>query len=79
MVRALKWLGKAIGIGMIWVFILSIHMNGEPIFKPISDLVVKNQMISALDEDLGNFVHRLNTAFRLAWSDSPQAAKKHLE
>jgi hypothetical protein len=79
MVQALKWLAKAAGIGVVWVYILSINMNGEPVFRPLSDFFVHNKLISSIDEGLGNFAHRVNTAIKLAWSDSPKAARQHLE
>lgn len=79
MIRALKWLGKCLGIGIVWVYILSININGEAIFRPLSDFFVRNTLVSSIDESLGNFTHRIDTAIRLAWSDSPKAAKKHLE
>lgn len=79
MIRALKWLGKSFGIGLVWVYILSININGEAIFRPLSDFFVHNKLISSLDEGLGNFAHRVDTAIRLAWSDPPKAAKQHLQ
>lgn len=46
----IKWLGRTSLTAVIWVFILSIHWNGRPLFDHAYDVLIDNSIVRAIDE-----------------------------
>lgn len=79
MIHTLKWFGRSALFGVLWVYIFSIQWGGEPVFNPISDALVKNIVVTSLDQDLGEFFGRLRKAVKVVLADPAQSAKERLE
>lgn len=41
------------GMGVLWVYLLSIRVGGETIFHYAHDILVENQIVEAIDRQLG--------------------------
>jgi hypothetical protein len=53
---------KFLGMGVLWVYILSIRVGQNTVFHYANDILVKNQIVEAIDRQLGeaaNGVSRL--------------------
>lgn len=64
---------KSLGIGIIWVYILSIRIGGQTLFRYANDILVQNSIVEAIDHTLADSVDavagRVSTAFR-EWKGS---------
>lgn len=64
---------KNLGIGIIWVYILSIRVGGQTLFRYANDILVQNSIVEAIDHTLADgvdaFAGRISTAFR-SWKGS---------
>jgi hypothetical protein len=49
--RTKKFL-KFLGLGVLWVYILSIRIGNETIFKHANEILVQNQIVEAIDNQL---------------------------
>jgi hypothetical protein len=45
---------KFFGMGVLWVYILSIRVGGETIFYHAHDILVENQIVEAIDQQLAD-------------------------
>lgn len=45
---------KFLGVGVIWVYILSIRIGGETIFATANDILVQNQIVEAIDRQFAD-------------------------
>jgi hypothetical protein len=54
-----KRLLKIFGVGIIWVFILSVRIQGHTLFYYANDFLVQNQIVAAIDQTLGDGVDAL--------------------
>ena len=43
---------KFLGVGVLWVYILSIRLGGDSIFYHANNILVKNQVVEAIDRQL---------------------------
>lgn len=43
---------KFLGVGVLWVYILSIRVGHETIFHHANDILVQNQIVEAIDRQL---------------------------
>lgn len=48
----LRWMGKHALIGVLWVYVLSLTVNGRPLFSYAHSLLVKNVAVETLDQTL---------------------------
>ena len=65
----LKWVGKVLLQGVLWVFILSIHLTGRgTLFTAANDLLVQNTLVQTVDEELGSLWTRLSDTAKLTFS-----------
>ena len=64
------------GIGVIWVYILSIKVYGRTLFGYANEILVQNQIVEAIDHTLADSVDaaaaRLSVSFR-SWKGSDRA------
>ncbi len=67
----LKWCFKISLNGVLWVFILSITVGGQTLFTRANELLVKNPLVEALDEELADLWQRLSKTARMTFS-TPQ-------
>ena len=70
----LKWSAKTIAIAVFWVFFLSIHISGRPVFFYAHEIIVENEVVQSLDEDLGNFLERVYVTAREVWDKKDYSA-----
>lgn len=47
-----KGILKFLGLGVLWVYILSIRVGQETIFHHANDILVQNQIVEAIDRQL---------------------------
>jgi hypothetical protein len=47
---------KYFGVGVIWVYILSIRVGGLTLFHYANDILVQNQIVEAIDRQLADTV-----------------------
>jgi hypothetical protein len=45
---------KFLGLGVLWVYILSVRVGGDTIFSYANDILVKNQIVEAIDRQLAD-------------------------
>lgn len=45
--------------GLVWVYVLSIPINGQAIFFPIRSVLVQNQAVAALDKEVREGLSKL--------------------
>ena len=43
---------KFFGLGILWVYILSVRVGGQTIFHHANDILVQNQIVEAIDRQL---------------------------
>lgn len=55
----LKWLLKFSLQAILWVFLLSIQVQGRPVFNHANEIFVQNTVVQTVDEELGDLWHRL--------------------
>ena len=59
--------GKLALTAILWVFILSITVNGRPLFHYANDFFVQNSIVAAIDEELSNLWHRVSETARITY------------
>ncbi len=52
---------KFIGLGVVWVYILSIRIGNQTIFFHANDILVQNQIVEAIDRQLADSWDSLST------------------
>ena len=52
MTEIVKWLGKSTLTAIFWVFILSIHVQGRPLFFIAHEIFIQNAFVQQMDEYL---------------------------
>ena len=55
-----RWLARSIGIGVLWVFLLSIRIQGETIFSHANEILVQNKLVAEIDEGLGELWFKIS-------------------
>jgi hypothetical protein len=54
---------KFVGVGVVWVYILSIRVGGSTLFQHANDILVQNQIVEAIDRQLAEvFESAMNMA-----------------
>jgi hypothetical protein len=77
--RVIKWLFKHCLMGIVWVFILSLEWHDEPIYSPLSDLLVRNSFIRDIDENLADFFEKFEKAIHIAWHEPTRNVAKKIQ
>ena len=60
----LGWFLKSLLIGVVWVYLLSIHLNGQPLFYYGRSILVHNQLASTIDRELQFFINKIGKIAR---------------
>lgn len=47
---------KILGVGVIWIYVLSIRIGGETLFHYANDVLVQNRIVEAIDHTLADGV-----------------------
>ena len=58
---------KFFGVGIIWVYILSIRVSGHTLFFHANDIFVQNQIVASIDQTFEDSYMKLQEKVRLAW------------
>jgi hypothetical protein len=69
---ALKWLLKVALHAVLWVFLLSIKVDGRPAFTYANEVLVQNSLVRAVDDELGDLWYRLSRTAKTTFSKSNQ-------
>jgi len=68
---------RILGVGVIWVYVLSIRVGGQTLFGYANDILVQNPIVEAIDHTLADAVdslaNRVSTAFR-SWKGTGDEA-----
>ena len=62
-----KWVLKTGFVAFCWVLLLSIHIDGRPIFSYAHEIFVENEVVQSLDEELGQFIERFYATALEVW------------
>ena len=62
-----KWIFRTTMLGVAWVFILSITVSGRPLFYYMSQTLVQNSFVHAVDEELGRTWDKVSTTARVTF------------
>ncbi len=59
MKERLKKICKILGVGVIWVYILSISINGRTLYSRAHGFFIENRIVSSIDHEIAKFQARL--------------------
>ena len=65
----LKSLGKFGCVGVFWVFVLSITVEGRPIFSYANQTLVQNSFVRMVDEDLGELWDKIYQTAKITFAE----------
>jgi hypothetical protein len=65
----LKHIGKILGQGILWVFILSINWEGKSLYSYSHDLFVDNSMVRAIDAELAEVWFKLVKTAKVTFAE----------
>lgn len=71
-----KWLLKFSFQAILWVFLLSIRVDGRPIFNYANEVFVQNQLVQTVDEELGDLYHRLSKTAKATFNKTEPDEEK---
>ena len=58
---------QILGVGVIWVYVLSIRINGQTVFHYANDILVQNRIVEAIDRSFADamdtIVHNAKLTF----------------
>ncbi len=74
----LKWIAKFSLQGILWVFLLSIRVDGQTIFQAAHGTLVQNALVQTVDEELGALWSKVSETAKLTFSKSRDADDKSL-
>ena len=67
-----KWLIRTALSAIIWIFVLSIEVQGRSLFSYANEYLVRNSLVQTIDDEIGNLWSRLSKTAEMAFSsDSP--------
>ena len=64
-----KWLAKTSSAGILWVFLLSITVEGRTIFSYANSFLVQNALVRMLDEELGDLWYKVYTTAQTTYHE----------
>lgn len=62
---------KFLGLGVIWVFLLSIPVNGKAVFFPVRSVLVYNPLVEGIDRGLHLALNSIKTYALSKMKDDP--------
>jgi hypothetical protein len=71
-----KKAAKISGIGILWVFLLSINVNGRTMFSYANDILVQNSLVRMLDEELAGLWDKVCRASRVTMKEFQDKQEK---
>lgn len=75
----LKWIGKVLLQGILWVFVLSIKWNGHTtLFTAANDVFVQNALVDTVDQELGELWYKAKEAAKLTFNSAREGDDKSL-
>jgi hypothetical protein len=63
----LKKLGKLSLTAILWVFILSIRVDGRTLFSHANEVLVQNSIVRAIDGELANLWYRITETAKVTF------------
>ncbi len=76
---ALKWVGKVLLQGILWVFVLSIKWNGHStLFASANEVFVQNALVQTVDQELGDLWRKASDAAKLTFNKARDGDDKSL-
>lgn len=65
----IKWVFKVALQGIVWVFLLSISVNGRTLFEHAHQTLVQNTLVQTMDEELGDLWTKLSRTASATFSE----------
>ncbi len=62
MSETLKNFGKFLLAGIVWVFILSVPVGGQPLFFPLRSLIVRNPVVTFVGKEINTALIQLKVS-----------------
>lgn len=75
MVDALKFLGRALVWGLVWVFILSIRVENRNLFAYANEYLVQNALVRTVDEHATRLWHKTFSRVRVSLNELSQGGR----
>lgn len=72
----IKWVLRISLIGVFWVFILSINIQGRAIFSYANESLVQNNFVQFLDEELAELWGKIQETARITFSEMSEVERK---
>ena len=72
----LKKLGKFSLTAMLWVFILSIRVEGQTLFAHANGVLVQNSIVRAVDSERANLWYRITETAKVTFDKVTQREEK---
>ena len=63
----IKKIGKIGFTAVLWIFVLSITINGRPLFWYANDFLVQNSIVEAIDQELSDLWYRVSETARITF------------
>ena len=64
---AIKKIGKLSLTAVLWIFVLSITINGRPLFWYANDFFVQNSIVEAIDQELSDLWYRVSETAKITF------------
>jgi hypothetical protein len=68
---------KMLGVGVIWVYILSINIGGKTIFSYANDILVQNRIVDAIDQTLAGALESVSQRVGLSSSSGSRSEQSY--
>jgi hypothetical protein len=64
-----KWLLRNTAIGIFWIFLLSITVEGRTIFSYANNTLVQNDFVRMVDEDLSDLWRKVYSTAKVTFNE----------
>jgi hypothetical protein len=67
----IRWLLKNLLVGIVWVLLLSVVVNGKPLFFHAHEVLVENAVVEALDTGISSVWEQVSHLWSSSGSKNP--------
>ncbi|MFW7378152.1 MAG: hypothetical protein ACOH5I_05045 [Oligoflexus sp.] len=73
-----KWLIRTGLSAILWVFILSVEVQGRSLFSYANEYLVRNQLVQNIDQEIGKLWSRISQTAEMAFSTDSEEEKSRV-
>ena len=66
----LKWLSRTVLTAVVWVFVLSVNVEGRTLFSYANEILVQNSVVRMVDEELSELWDKVYVTAKKAAEES---------